>query len=154
MTIDAIRSGLPEFRIAYSVMIHNDHITLILASASPRRRELLALLGLPFEVRVAGIPETPGDGEAPLEYVRRVAQEKAAAIANDKFLGSPKSPDFGQNQEILHSHISDKQQLVIAADTEVIFEGQVLGKPKDADDAGQMLARLRGRRRGARGLRR
>lgn len=115
-------------------MRDHDRITLILASASPRRRELLALLGLPFEVRVAGILETPGDGEAPLEYVSRVAQEKAETITNYKL---PMTHDKTSHREI-----------VIAADTEVIFEGQVLGKPKDANDACQMLARLRGRTHG------
>jgi MAF protein len=115
-------------------MIDNDHPTLVLASASPRRRKLLALLGLPFEVLVAGIPETPGNGEAPLAYVRRVAREKAEAV-------STQSVPFSNSQPLE----AQPATLIIAADTEVVFEGDVLGKPNDADAARQMLERLRGR---------
>lgn len=108
-----------------------DMRSLILASASPRRRELLGLLGLPFEVRVAGIDETPEDGEAAEAYVRRVAREKAEAVFN---LLSPVSlPEIGDGR------------LVIAADTEVVIDGQILGKPRDAAEARAMLAKLRGR---------
>jgi len=95
---------------------------LILASASPRRRQLLTLLGLRFVVKAADIDETPFPGEAPTEMVLRVAQAKAYAIPTVR-----------------------RDELVIAADTTVVLEGQVLGKPVDADDAVRMLRRLRNR---------
>lgn len=105
--------------------------SLILASASPRRRELLALTGLPFDTRAAGIDETPQPGETPVEYVRRVAREKAQAITN------------------YHLPIADKVnsnwELVIAADTEVVIDGEILGKPRSAEEATAMLVKLRGR---------
>ena len=94
---------------------------LILASASPRRRELLAGLGLRFEVRPADIDETPRDGETPASYVLRLAQEKAAAVA---------APDGA---------------LVLAADTTVVIDGEILGKPEDEADARRMLGLLAGR---------
>lgn len=93
---------------------------LILASASPRRRELLAGLGLRFAVRPADIDETPRDGEAPADYVRRLAQEKAAAVDEDA-------------------------ALVLAADTTVVIDGEILGKPEDQADARRMLGLLAGR---------
>lgn len=99
---------------------------LFLASASPRRRQLLGLLGLPFEVQAAGVAERAGQGEAPETYVRRVAGAKAEAVA----AGLP--PAAGR-------------QLIIAADTEVVLDDQIMGKPGGAAEAGAMLARLRGR---------
>ncbi len=105
--------------------------SLTLASASPRRRQLLALAGLPFDVRAAGIDETPQTGEAPVEYVRRVAREKAQAITNYQ---SPITKDVNSNWG-----------LVIAADTEVVIDGEILGKPRSADEATAMLIKLRGR---------
>ncbi|HSJ57429.1 MAG TPA: Maf family protein [Anaerolineae bacterium] len=95
---------------------------LILASASPRRRQLLALLGLRFVVKAADIDETPLPGEAPTEMVVRVARAKAYAIPTVR-----------------------RDELVIAADTTVVLDGQVLGKPLDARDAVDMLRRLRNR---------
>ncbi len=96
---------------------------LILASASPRRRQLLSLLGIPFVVKAATVDETPLPGEAPSEMVLRISRAKATAM-----------PDVGPDE------------LVVAADTTVVLDGQVLGKPADADEAVQMLRRLRGRR--------
>jgi MAF protein len=107
--------------------------TLILASSSPRRRELLSLIGLPFEVRVSGIDETPRDGETPVEYVRRVAREKAVATA-------PPAPLLRDN-----TAGEGGKSVVIAADTEVVIDGEILGKPRTADEATAMLAKLRGR---------
>jgi MAF protein len=106
-------------------------MTLILVSASPRRRELLGLLGLPFEVQAAGIDETPGDGESAEVYVRRVAREKAAAIIN--------------LQSSIMKLRTEDWRLVIAADTEVAIDGEILGKPGDADEARAMLTKLCGR---------
>lgn len=94
---------------------------LLLASASPRRRELLARVGVEAVVRPSDIDERQHDGEAPLAYVRRVAGEKAAACARA-------DGDF-----------------VLAADTIVELDGVVLGKAADDAEAGAMLRRLLGR---------
>lgn len=93
---------------------------LILASGSPRRRDFLAELGLVFEVRVADIDETPLSGENPMDFVARLAQEKALAVD---------LPDAW----------------VLAADTAVVVDGEILGKPGDAAEACAMLMRLSGR---------
>ena len=98
---------------------------LYLASASPRRRRLLEQLGLRFEVAVADVDETPLPGEAPADYVLRLARAKAEAVA--RRLGSPAAP-------------------VLAADTAVVLETAILGKPRDREDGLAMLARLSGRR--------
>jgi len=95
---------------------------LILASGSPRRRQLLSLLGIPFVIKVAGVDENPLYGEPPTELVLRVSQAKALAIRDVR-------PD----------------ELVVAADTIVVLDGDILGKPSDPDDAKQMLDQLRGR---------
>lgn len=94
---------------------------LILASASPRRRELLASLGLAFTVRPVAIDESPHAGEAPDVYVERLAVAKARAE------GEP-------------------GELVLAADTVVALDGELLGKPAGPAEARAMLARLAGRR--------
>ena len=94
----------------------------MLASASPRRRQLLALLGRAFEVDPADVDETPWPGEDPLEYVARVAEAKAA-------IGGARHPDA----------------LVVAADTVVELDGRILGKPTDGADAARMLRDLSGR---------
>ena len=96
---------------------------VVLASASPRRRELLSLIGVTHEVRPADIDETPRAGESPVVYAERLACEKAAKIA---------APDSGA--------------VVIAADTIVVVDDDVLGKPADAAEAARMLRRLSGRR--------
>ncbi len=93
--------------------------SLILASGSPRRRELLAMLGIPFTVRSPDIDESPATGEAASQYVGRLAIEKALAVAQ-------------------------AGELVLAADTTVALNGEILGKPLDADDAVAMLTRLVG----------
>ncbi|HEY3859600.1 MAG TPA: Maf family protein [Gammaproteobacteria bacterium] len=95
-----------------------------LASASPRRRQLLEQLGLKFEVVVADVDETPKPGEMPRDYVSRLAGDKALAAVGR--LGQPALP-------------------VLAADTAVVLEGAILGKPRDRDDAIGMLGRLSGR---------
>ena len=93
----------------------------ILASQSPRRRELLASIGLDFEVIPSAIPEVRGEGEPPEEYVARLSREKAAAIA-------VRHPD----------------RWIIAADTTVLLGEQLLEKPLDARDAMRMLASIAG----------
>jgi len=90
---------------------------LILASASPRRRELLARLGVVFEVAPAGIDETPDSDETPVQTAERLAREKAAAMTRAGCA-------------------------VLGADTVVVHAGRILGKPRDACDAAGMLARL------------
>ena len=96
-------------------------MNLILASASPRRQELLKLFGLPFTVRVADIDETMDLTKAPFDEVARVSKAKALAI--------PRESD----------------DIVIAADTIVVCEGKVLGKPKNEEDAKATLRLLSGR---------
>lgn len=98
---------------------------LHLASRSPRRRELLARLGLAFGVLDLDIPERRADGEPPDDYVRRVAREKAGAG--------------------LLEVVAVPGALVIGADTEVVLGDEVFGKPRDADDAIAMLRKLSGR---------
>jgi septum formation protein len=93
-------------------------VTLTLASRSPRRRELLEQLGLRLEVRPADSDETQLPAEPPGDYVRRVAREKARAVTGET---------------------------VLAADTVVVLEGAVLGKPRDVEDARRMLRELSGR---------
>lgn len=95
---------------------------LILASASPRRRELLALLGLPFEAVTTDIDERVRLGEAPEQYARRLSQEKAGAAAS-------------------HAGVD---ALIVAADTIVVDGVDVLGKPSDAAEAADILRQLRG----------
>lgn len=97
---------------------------LVLASASPRRRELLAQAGFRFRVEVADIPEEPQPGEDPIAYVTRLAREKAEAVAR---------------------RIADTQAWVLGADTTVVVDGRILGKPESPDDAAQMLRLLSGR---------
>ena len=96
---------------------------VILASASPRRRELLGLLQVPFEVVPAAIDEAVHAGEAPRPYVERVCRQKAEAV------------------ERLHPDAA-----VLAADTSVVIDGEILGKPgHDARLGAEMLRRLGGR---------
>jgi septum formation protein len=95
---------------------------VVLASASPRRRELLALVGIPHEVEPADIDESYRHGEEAPEHAERLAREKAATIA-----------------------ARDANAIVIAADTIVLIDGLVLGKPRDEADAERMLAMLGGR---------
>ena len=95
---------------------------IILASASPRRRELLRLIGLRHRVSVSGLEETPAPGETPSAFARRAAEDKAAAVAARE----PELP-------------------VLAADTVVEVDGRILGKPASEEEARKMLAALSGR---------
>ena len=96
-------------------------MNVILASGSPRRHELLGQLGFPFMITAPDIDETPRPGENPVHYVRRVALAKALAVE------------------------ATDDALVIAADTTVEIDGEILAKPYDADEATRMLAQLSGR---------
>jgi septum formation protein len=96
---------------------------LVLASQSPRRRELLALIGLAHEVRPADIDESYLEGETPEEHCERLARGKASALAGQV----------------------NRDAVIIGSDTIVVVDGQVLGKPADAADAMRMLRMLSGR---------
>ena len=96
--------------------------TIVLASRSPRRSELLAAAGISFEVLAADIDETPHTNEAPEAYVERLAIEKASAVLALR-----------------------PGTTVIGADTTVVIAGPILGKPADAQDATDMLRLLQGR---------
>ena len=95
---------------------------IVLASQSPRRAQLMELIGLKFEVVPADLDESYREDERPPEHVRRLAAEKAAAVAASR-------PDA----------------LVVGSDTVVVIEGEVLGKPRDEVQALEMLMRLQGR---------
>jgi len=95
---------------------------LVLASASPRRQELLGSAGIPFTVQAADINETPLEGESPRDCAERLAREKALAVFDSR-----------------------RQDWVLGADTIVVVDGVILGKPRDADDAARMLRLLAGR---------
>ncbi|HSK43604.1 MAG TPA: Maf family protein [Candidatus Binatia bacterium] len=95
---------------------------LILASSSPRRQELLREIGIPFQVHAANINEDQLASETPITYALRLAQEKAQAVAAQY-----------------------PQSYVLGADTIVVLDGEVLGKPIDHADAVRILQRLSGR---------
>ncbi|MBZ0121700.1 MAG: Maf family protein [Sandaracinaceae bacterium] len=95
---------------------------LVLASASPRRREILETLRIAFRVRASAVPEDVREGEAPRAIARRRAGDKALEVSND-----------------------EGRAFVLGADTIVVADDQVLGKPRDDRDAERMIARLSGR---------
>jgi septum formation protein len=110
---------------------------LVLASASPRRRELLAQAGYQFEVRPAHIPEDPLPGEDPIIYVTRLAREKAEAVFRKLAEGNePHGPERGEGRSSL---------AVLGADTTVTLDNMILGKPENAADAARILRLLSGR---------
>ncbi|HZU28711.1 MAG TPA: Maf family protein [Bryobacteraceae bacterium] len=96
-------------------------MTLVLASKSPRRAEILTSAGIPFIVRAGDIIEQPLPGEAPEDYVRRLAREKAEAVRREE------------------------GEIILTADTVVVLAGHILEKPIDAGDAARMLRLLSGR---------
>ena len=133
--------------------------SFILASSSPRRRELLGSLGIPFTIIKPDIDETQRPGEPPLEYVARLSREKAHAVASyespvaSEEIPPSESGDVG-TQRAVSDGFGEEMKIVLAADTVVILgadtlgvdeHGDILGKPLDADDARDMLRRLRGR---------
>ena len=95
---------------------------IILASASPRRAHLLESIGLSFQIDPSQIVEEPGASESPTDYIMRVARAKTIDVARRRASG-----------------------LVVGADTEVIVDGAILGKPRNPDDAVRMLNLLSGR---------
>ena len=102
-----------------------DPTPLVLASASPRRSDLLRQAGIRFEVCPADIPEVERPGETPIAFAQRLAHSKALAVA-ERIGASP-------------------PRLVLGADTIVVLNGEVLGKPRDSDHALELLERLTGR---------
>ena len=110
-----------------AVAWENRSMRLILASASPRRAELLRAAGFEFETIVTDVDESVRPGESPSMYVRRLAAEKSAAAGAQ-----------------VAGHAGDV--IVLAADTTVVVEAEILGKPRDDAEASNMLRRLSGRR--------
>ncbi|HNY96528.1 MAG TPA: Maf family protein, partial [Smithellaceae bacterium] len=113
----------PDFEKKESIMVLSLSSPLILASASPRRKELLSAVGLTFKVRPADVDETGLPDENPRAHVRRLSAEKAAVIARRY----PKA-------------------LVLGADTIVVIDGQILGKPRDQKQARAMMRQLSNRK--------
>lgn len=99
-------------------------VRLVLASASPRRAELLRAAGFEFQTMAVEVDETARPGESPLDYVRRLATEKALRAAARL----------------------DEGHIVVGADTAVVVDGEILGKPRDDREAARMLRRLSDRR--------
>lgn len=104
-------------------------VQFVLASQSPRRRELFRLLGYPFEVMAADVDETAVGHPDPVLYVRDVTQRKAAALLPQ-----------------LLAQSWPERMILVTADTTVALDGRILGKPANATDATEMLRQLRGRR--------
>ncbi len=102
---------------------------LILASASPRRRELLTQAGFSFQVESIPVAEDPRPGEDPIHLVKRLAREKAQAVFS----------------AATHRHATEDSLLVLGADTVVVCDHEILGKPADDADAARMLRLLAGR---------
>jgi septum formation protein len=105
---------------------------LVLASASPRRQELLRNAGISFVVQPADIDETPLTGEAPRDYAERLAREKALKVLRVRAKDTPLED-------------SQTHEVVLGADTIVVVDETILGKPSDAGDAARMLRLLSGR---------
>ncbi len=101
-------------------------LLIILASASPRRREMLQQLGLSFQCVSPDVPEEVLSGETPVTYVERIASDKAHAVLQT-------------------AAMNDRDRLIIAGDTTVTLDGTILGKPASAQEAVEMLLHLSGR---------
>ena len=106
---------------------------IVLASASPRRRTLIAHLGLPVEHREADVPEVPLPGEYPAETALRLAREKVEKVAG------PHPNPLPEGEGVRAAGV------VVGGDTVVVADGRILGKPADPDEARAMLRELRGR---------
>jgi len=136
-------------------------LNLVLASASPRRRELLTQAGFTFAIHPAHIPEDPKPNEDPIAYVVRLAREKAQAVFNQLSTNpepahpeTPGAPSISRSMrkgwETTEAIASGKRasappQVVLGADTTVTIDGHILGKPQDPADAARMLRMLSGR---------
>lgn len=130
---------------------------IVLASASPRRRDLLRLLGISFSVQIANVNEEPLSGEGPEALVSRLAQSKALAISRGSPVASSRSEFSDVSQPSLESGcgsptassgaptLAPPVAVVLAADTVVVLDDTILGKPADDAEARAMLTALRGR---------
>jgi septum formation protein len=126
-------------------------VRLILASASPRRAELLRSAGYTFDVVVADVDESIRAGETPAIYVRRLAADKSAAAQSSVVSGFPPPP--GATARLAEarfaredgSRTGDGEVVILGADTTVVVDGEILGKPRDDDDGRAMLKRLSGK---------
>jgi septum formation protein len=124
-----------EMRIPNSnVLIQNSSMRLVLASGSPRRADLLRAAGYDFEIVVADVDESIRPDEKPEMYVRRLAAEKSAAAVG----GGPKGPPYLER--------APQDPIILGADTVVVVEGEILGKPRDDAHAEAMLRLLSGKR--------
>jgi septum formation protein len=138
-------------------------VRLILASGSPRRAELLRAAGFAFDVVASDVDERVRDGEAPAIYVRRLAADKSAAAARSVY-GPPRARVSDSPPEGGHygrpearaeidvasgfSRTGDRpreETIILAADTAVVVDDAILGKPRDDEEAAEMLRRLSGR---------
>jgi len=118
---------------------------VLLASGSPRRRELIALLGLPFDLTSTHVDETPHPGEDPASMVTRLSREKALFARATQIAPSPTRFASGVYEDARTTQLSSYPTILLTADTTVSLDGEILGKPADAAAARSMLARLRGR---------
>ena len=114
---------------------------LILASASPRRAELLRSAGYTFDVVVADVDESIHQGESPSNYVRRLAAEKSAAARILVVSGFSRTNDGPPES----GHYRNADSIILGADTTVVVDDEILGKPRDDEEGRQMLRRLSGK---------
>ena len=105
---------------------------IILGSASPRRKELLAQIGVSFSIQSADIDETPFTGESPVTYVPRMASSKAYEVFNTLIASS--------------SSLIKERTLVLASDTSVVLNEEIFGKPQSKSDFLRMMALLSGQK--------
>lgn len=115
---------------------------LILASASPRRAELLRAAGYEFDVVVVAVDESIRDGETPSAYVRRVAAEKSATVMTAL---KGRATDDGSVANAVAQAFRSTDVIVLGADTTVVVDGEILSKPRDDADAAMMMRRIAGR---------
>jgi MAF protein len=148
--------------------IHDSERRIVLASASPRRRQLLGLMGVSFDVHPANVNEDPLPGETPLETQHRITRDKARIVAerlaseesrsdvSDIHRFEPRTERFEPRTERVEPRTErveprtervepTTERVIVACDTTVLLDGEMLNKPTDADDARRMLRRLRGR---------
>ena len=119
---------------------------LILASASPRRRELLTQAGFEFQIHPAHIPVDPHPNEDPIAYVTRLARQKAEAVYNEILGTETDAGAPGLASETWESTpLGQRSLIVLGADTTVTIDNHILGKPENAEDAARMLRLLSGR---------
>lgn len=120
-----------------------DSASIILASASPRRRELLGALGVEFEVRPSNVNEDPLPGETPLETQQRITRDKARVQISDIRSQTAETPSASDlTSDLCNLPISPT---IIACDTTVLLDGEMLNKPADEAEAWAMLRKLRNR---------